>query len=325
MKGNRLFICTILFFVYSAMQLPAEMFRVKKTVIFDLTSSEEQPSQKAGINDAIAVLLPQDLTFIQGIELSIKIPSDIAACKNTIVYSLYTNVSPVPSAKNIDYSGEELYTGLYPGQYSWTISIPLVQGNTIKKNPYGDKTLIPDISRGFVFLRNQLAMKGIPQSVYDSTFEVSVRPILKEIGALKIVSVDQAPLKDISVIIDEKNAVTDRNGLILLKPGAHNVSVISDDYRNELRTVMIEKAGITVLNLDLKSIAPVVKIRTPEGTQVYVDGKKIDSAVLSNLESGEHIFRFEIGGYEVTKNIAIENGNTYDISIVIDANITKGE
>ena len=45
---------------------------------------------------------------------------------------------------------------------------------------------MPDASRGFVFLRNQLAMKGVPRSVMEAEFEVSAKTVLADFGALKV-------------------------------------------------------------------------------------------------------------------------------------------
>ena len=109
--GNSIFIPQNLF---------SDSFRVKKVVFLDMEkdntknsdedNSTQQEQVKVGINDAICIKLPKDLTFIQGIELNIKIPSLLARFPNTVIYSIYNNVSPVPSAKNIDFTGKE--TGL---------------------------------------------------------------------------------------------------------------------------------------------------------------------------------------------------------------------
>ncbi len=301
--------------------LHAEVFRVRQTVIVPLDSSETK--YYAGVNDAVAIMLPEDMTFIQGLEVSIKIPNAAAGYKNTIIYSLYNNISPVPSDKNIDYSGEEIYTGLYPGQLSWAVQIPLVKGNTIKKSPYSDKTLIPDTSRRFVFLRNQLAMKGVPQKVIDSQFELTVKPILSEKGALKIKTSETSSEKNISVTVDDKPVEIPSNGLIMLKAGVHSVSVSSEDSRDEFRTVVIEQAKINELFIDFKSVSPRVHLSVPEGTKVILDGEKEMSDRSFEIESGEHTIRFELGGYSVTKNLTVQEGKTYRISLSVDAVISS--
>ena len=86
--GNSIFIPQNLF---------SDSFRVKKVVFLDMEkdntknsdedNSIQQEQVKVGINDAICIKLPKDLTFIQGIELNIKIPSLLARFPNTVIYS----------------------------------------------------------------------------------------------------------------------------------------------------------------------------------------------------------------------------------------------
>ena len=314
--------------------LNAESFRVKKTVFLNLANSGLSESNGetdsslsetifAGINDCICINLPSDLTFIQGIELNIKIPQAITRCPNTIIYSLYDNISPVPPAKTIDYTGQELYTGVYPGLLSLTIQIPLVKGNTIKKTPYADKTLIPEHSRNFVFLRNQLAMKGIPEEVYSAQFEISAKPILINKGRL-IIKTNSAQLKNMAITVDDKIVELDKNNSCLLKPGLHNITITADSVRNENRSCMIEAAKNTVLEVNLKSTTPVLSINIPQGTQVFVNNQmtEIKNKSLS-LPPGEYTLKFILGGYEVVKQLTVQEGRTYSINVTLNADILE--
>lgn len=300
--------------------LKAEVFRTRKTVCLSVPASGATESKACGINDCVAAFLPQDTTFVQGVEITVKIPQALAAYRNTILYSLYNNVTPVPTEKGIDYSGTEIYSGLYPGQLAWTIVIPLVKGNTIKSSPYADKTLIPDASRGFVFLRNQLAMKGVPRSVMEAEFEVSAKTVLADYGALKVAAPADA---EYSVFVDDKPVTANEKGLVILKPGKRNVSIVSEKFRNETRAVMIAQGQVTELSLALQSVAPAVRVRAPEGTKVYVDGEEAKVNEALDLEAGEHIFKFNLGGYEVTKKVAIQNGKSYNISVNVDASVKE--
>lgn len=300
--------------------LKAEVFRTRKTVCLSVPASGATESKACGINDCVAAFLPQDTTFVQGVEITVKIPQALAAYRNTILYSLYNNVTPVPTEKGIDYSGTEIYSGLYPGQLAWTIVIPLVKGNTIKTSPYADKTLIPDASRGFVFLRNQLAMKGVPRSVMEAEFEVSAKTVLADYGALKVAAPADA---EYSVFVDDKPVTANEKGLVILKPGKRNVSIVSEKFRNETRAVMIAQGQVTELPLALQSVAPAVRVRAPEGTKVYVDGEEVKAGDALDLEAGEHIFKFNLGGYEVTKKVAIQNGKSYNISVNVDASVKE--
>ena len=65
--------------------------------------------------------------------------------------------------------------------------------------------------------------------------------------------------------------------------------------------------------------APAVRVRAPEGTKIFVDGNEVQAGEALDLEAGEHLFKFNLGGYEVTKKVAIQNGKSYNVSVNVDA------
>ncbi len=319
LKVSLLIFFAALFF-NAAAPVCAEVFRTHKTLCIQVPATGISETRKCGINDSIAAVLPEDLTFIQGIEIQVKVPQIVAKFRNTVIYSIYNDIAPTPSENRIDYSGTELYSGAYQGQLVWSILIPLARGNTIKQSPYADKTLIPDTKGGFVFLRNQLAMKGVPETVMSAEFEVSVKPILNGLGGLRITA--PADSGEYTVIVDEKPASPAESGVFILKPGRHNISIASENFRNEVRTVIIDEAQITDLSVELTSVKPSVKIHAPEGTKFFVDDLETDIKS-PDMSPGAHLLRFEIGGYEVTKNVTIQNGKSYTISVSVDAAIKE--
>ncbi|MCR5614407.1 PEGA domain-containing protein [Treponema sp.] len=329
------FIATIIFLsIFSGSFLFAESFRVRKTAIINVNPIEVTSGENAveavsstpvtaGINDCICVKLPDDLTFIQGIELNIKIPSPIVKCPNTIIYSVYENISPVPSEKTIDYTGKELYTAVYPGLMNLTIQIPLIKGNTIKKTPYADKTLIPEHSRNFIFIRNQLAMKGVPKDVFDARFIITAKPILLNKGRL-VIKTGGKKAENLSIIVDDKTVELDKENSCFLKPGLHNITISADSVRNENRSCVIEVAKTTTLEVDLQGTEPTLTVTMPAGTHVSVDGQSVE--VKNNslmLSPGEHTLHFSLGGYETVKQVNIQEGRSYSINVKLDADFTE--
>ncbi len=166
-KGKRHIQAILMLAAALAANAGAEVFRASKTVVLEAGESASE-GRGVGVNSCVSVTLPKDMTFVQGVEILVKIPQALASFQNTVLYSIYDNVAPFPSEGETDYSGRAVYSALYPALLSWSIAVPLVKGNTIAKSPYSDKTLIPDASRGFVFLRNQLAMKGVPQEAMEA-------------------------------------------------------------------------------------------------------------------------------------------------------------
>lgn len=320
---------TLLFLITSLLLLGAnaESFRVHKCVAIALNPKGESATYEAGINDGLAITLPEDIAFIQGIEITFKIPESIADYRNSVIYTLYKNISPFPTSERIDYTGVEIANGIFPPQLSWVVQVPISKANTFKETPYSDKIrAIPDFERGFVFLRTQLAMKGVPSSVINAKFAISVKPIYIDKGRLKlsISTPTQNEDKNYTVLIDEKPVTLDAKNRIMLKPGMHNVSIISDSYRNEHRTVMIERAEESALAIALSGTEPIITLTMPENTTVLSDGVELDTSSKSiYLAPGEHEIKFIVGGYEVTKQVVIQEGRTYNISLSIDAVITE--
>ena len=312
---------TITAFIFTAQ---AESFRVHKTHILAVSDVEYKGAENqeelkttvsAGINDAVCILLPEDLTYIQGIEVTIKIPAVLSKYPNSIIYSLYNNISPVPQDTTIDYTGKELYTALYPAKISQTLLIPLVQGNNIKQTPYADKTFIPDISRKFVFLRNQLAVKGMPREAMDSKYLVSAKPVYLNKGKFTLTTIPSKPA-NLIVTIDDKVTELDKNNSCFLKPGTHNVTITADGYRNENWSIMIETARESALNLELQSVAPTMQINMPQGTKVSVDNQNVEiKGSILELTPGEHILKFTLGGFEVVKQVTIQEGRSYSLHV----------
>ncbi|WP_407436996.1 carboxypeptidase-like regulatory domain-containing protein [Treponema sp.] len=324
-------ILSLLFLTVLPSSLCAESFRVRKTAVLSLESIRNQDGTidtnasstvNAGINDAIFIKLPEDLTFIQGIELNIKIPSIVTKCPNTIIYSIYENVSPFPSEKTIDYTGKELYTSVYPGLVSLTIQIPLIRGNTIQKTPYADKTLIPEHSRNFVFIRNQLAMKGVPQEINSAQFVITAKPIL--INKDRLVIRTKNKPSDLTVIVDDKQVELDKNNSCYLKPGVRNVTISAASARTENRSCIIEVGKNSFLDIDFQSTAPQVFISMPQGTHVTVDNQAADvkNGTLS-LAPGEHTLKFSLGGYEIVKQLTIIEGRNYSVDVKLDADVIE--
>ena len=113
--------------------LTAESFRVSKVhELAVLQAADSEGTAKLGINDSLAITLPEDQTFIEGLELKFDIPEAVASWMDSVACSVYANISPTPKASQIDYSGTRAYVKTLPGKLSWVLQIPLKKDNSIK-------------------------------------------------------------------------------------------------------------------------------------------------------------------------------------------------
>ncbi len=311
----------------AAVTLNAESFRVSK--VHELTvvqTAESEGTAKLGINEALAITLPADQTFIEGLELKFEIPEAVASWMDSVACSVYANISPTPKSTQIDYNGTRAYVRTLPGKLSWVLQIPLKKENSIKSNNYTTKvdTVITP-SKNVIFIRLQPVMKGVPEETLNSIIPITVKPILMNKGqlALKLVAPEKK-LAPCTLFIDDKMIPLTDNPKVLLDTGVHDISIISEAYRNEVRTVRIDRAKTTELTVEMKSLEPTLLITAPEGTEVRLDDVKC--TVFGKefvITEGEHKIKFSIGDYEIVRSITAIKGKTYTANFSLDLDISE--
>ena len=326
------FVCAkkVLFTLFLTMgiaALNAESFRVGKVhTLTVVQAADSEGTAKLGINEALAITLPADQTFIEGLELKFEIPEAVASWMDSVACSVYANISPLPKSTQIDYNGTRAYVKTLPGKLSWVLQIPLKKENSIKADNYTTKvdTVITP-SKNVIFVRLQPVMKGVPEETLNSIIPITVKPILMNKGqmALKLVPPEKK-LEPCTIFIDDKLVTLSEKSMILLETGVHDISIISDAYRNEVRTVRIERAKTTELKVEMKSLEPTLLITAPEGTNVMLDDTKCTTFGKEFvITEGEHKIKFTIGDYEIVRSINAIKGKTYTANFALDLEISE--
>ena len=311
-------------FALSCALASGENFRVRKVIPIALSGLHEKITVESGINDALWITLPSDLTYISGVELTLKVPEDIVTWRDSVAYMRYEKLDPEPSEKKQNYYGERSYINTIPGNFSLTLYIPISSEFAIKDSPYSVKLPLSQNQAG-IFLRFMMVMKGVPESLENAILEITAKPVLKNKGELALaISPASTEEKKYSVFIDDA-PVTDY-AKKFLTTGEHHLSVVSDSYRNELRTFRIEQAKSTSLSVKLRGIEPLLKILCPRDTQVFLDGEQIKVGTEPVVVTqGEHAVRFILGDYEIVKTVSAQNGRTYSVSLNVDASVSEEE
>lgn len=320
---------TLLLLITAVSNVSAETFRTHNTILLQMPDSGTANCE-AGINDMVTISLPSDTTFLQAVELEIKIPDIIAKYRDSVAYSFYTEVKPLSSGKRTDYSGKRQMINTLPERLSLNLTVPLTQNHTIKTSPY--TTILSDVynkNDNTVYLRFQLVMKGIPESFDDEKLQITVKPVYIDKGQLVLdtqfpLDLDHNPIeKPYTIFLDEK-PVTLENGKLILDTGRHHLSIISDFYRNETRTFTIEQAQNTNIQIQLRDIAPTLQFAIPEGTIVLFNGSQLENTKLPFIiEQGEHTLVFIIGDYEITKILQAVNGRSYVMNLSMNIDVTE--
>lgn len=314
-----------------------ENFRVHKTHIVDMNSETETVKATIGVNDALVLQLPKEPMFLKGLSFEIKIPKDVAEYRDSVAYSLYSQISPNPTQKTIDYSGNRLDINTFPGRLSCNLLVPLYNSVEFKETPYS--VVLPPAMNdksGLVFFRLQVVMKGTPLSIWSSNFLFEIKPILADKGILNLEikepSLENSPTEEIkkqtegspyTIFIDGQKPVY-KNDKLILSTGSHHISIVSDIYRSEVRTVTIDQAQTTDLEVILQDIIPLIEITAPQDAQVFLDSKEIENWTQPlPIVEGSHILRFVIGGYEKVQTFEAYNGKNYKFSVSLDVQMQE--
>jgi hypothetical protein len=299
-----------------------------------LLSSENPEGGRATMayNEALAVSLPRDSSFIQGFEIEIKTPQAYLALPNSLAYELWRRVDPAPDKNRYGYSGERIIVQPLPTRAGIVIQVPVRKDHSLKPSPYS--TLLPVVveSRDFPFIfKLEPVSKGIPPELENAQFQVKVRPILTDEGGLRL-SIrypeggEKAP---VVVTVDDKRLpeghYLDGKETFILKAGSHYVRVSSEKYRDENRTVSVEQGKTAELAIELQDTAPLVSIEAPDSAQLAIDGQKLgkDAKYPLPIEAGEHTVTCRIGDYVVMRKFTAFRGKSYKIVLSVDLQVQE--
>ena len=328
-KNLKQLIFSLVMLTSSFSMVAGESFRVSKVHIVEVSQKPNtENTEQLGINDSLCIKLPENNEFLEGLEFKFTIPESVAYWMDSVACSIYVDIKPTPEGSQIDYSGSKVFQRTLPNKLSWVLQIPLTENHTLKSNNCTqtiDTILTP--SNNIIFLRLQPVMKGVPEETLNAIIPITIRPILINKGKLKLTLLpptNEEELQNTSIFIDDEMVSLNEKDEILLETGVHNISIVSEAYRNEMRTVRIEQGSQTDLNVTLKSINPTLLITAPEGTIVTLDDLECDKLGQEfEITEGQHKIKFAIGNYEMVRTIDAIKGKTYKADFTLDLNITE--
>jgi hypothetical protein len=276
--------------------------------------------------DAVLVTLSPESAFLRGIEVELKVPQVYLKYRSSVGMSLYNGIKEIPKPGVVDFQLERLAFEIIPAKLQAVYHIPLRQGHGLKTSPY--VTVPTGIVQPQTFpllIRLMPLIKGLSEEIETMEFGLSIRPIIADEGALKlhIRTPDSKKDKPFTVLIDD-TVIPDFSKEQILKSGEHHLSIISEDYRSESRTFIIEKARTLDISIDLRDTTPILQFEAPDNTKVYLDDDLINNLRQpKTVEPGVHTVRFQVGDYSVVKQLTIEKGKTYKVILTVDVSVNE--
>jgi hypothetical protein len=278
-------------------------------------------------NHSALISLDTDLRFFKGIELDLTAPQIWLSYRESLAMVLYSDLDRIPVPGTADITGRQIIFQPLPGKIQNIYQIPLIPAHGLRSGPYSSVTVQVAPSSFPLLFRLMPVGKDLSEDFETMRFQLSVKPILSNEGAVRIRLRYPENLygKPVTLLIDDR--VIDKPGEeLLLKEGEHSLVVLSEYYRNESRRFLVERAKNTELLIELKDPAPLMSFEAPENARVFLDNLLITDILNPRaVEPGHHEVKFQISDYMIIKNILVQKGKTYRIALSIDINIWEDE
>jgi hypothetical protein len=316
-------------FLFLGYEAGAESFRV--LVAGNAEISLDNP---AGVsiplkyNGSAAISLAEEVRFFRGIELEISTPQLWLSHSGSLAMAVYTDLDKMPETGVADLQGKRIAFEPLPNKIQIVYQIPIRPSHGLRSSPYVTVPVGVILPSSFPLLfRIMPVIKGLSGELESMVFQLNAKPIFSDEGAVRLSPryPEQLQGKPFTVLIDDiliENPAEER----LLKEGEHHLMILSDDYRNESRRFVVERAKVLDLTIELQDPTPLMTFEGPENAKISLDDKPVSYAMGSiPLEPGVHEVKFQIGDYTIAKTVTVQRGKTYRMVLTVGLNVSESE
>ena len=327
MPGLRAFLTFYLLFPIISLQ--AESFRtIVESNIVITPESSSGITASLGIHSSLLINLGGETRFLRGIELEISAPQNWLSYRGSLVMSMHNNISPKNVTGTVDMEGSRIAFEPLPARLQIVYQIPIRQSHGLRTTPYVTVPAGITANDTFPVLFSLMpVVKGMTEEFESMTFNLTVRPILADEGAVTIIPRYPPLLRDrpFTVLIDDVS-IDNIGEKHFLKEGEHHLVIRSEDYRNESRRFLVERARILDLIVELQDPTPLIVFEAPQNAVIFLNNELISQThEPMAVEPGLHEVRFQVGDYTVIKNLTTQRGKTYRVALELDLAIHEAD
>ena len=316
-----------IFLLFPAIAVQAESFRTTVEGSIEVSPDKTAGSGVSlGINSSVLITMGAEKRFIKGIEIEISAPKSWLGQRGSLAMTVYNNLNPKTALGVADIDGRRIAFDPLPDKLQIVYHIPLRQSHGLRTTPYVTVPAgVTPIETFPLVFRIMPVVKGLREEIENMKFNLIVRPILSDEGAVRLIPRYPPQLRNrpFTVLIDD-TVISGLSEQYVLKEGEHHLVVLSEDYRNESRSFVVEKAKILDLIIELKDPAPLIVFEGPQNARIFLDNAPVQRrGEPIPVEPGQHEAKFQIGDYTITKALNIQRGKTYRVALDIDLTINE--
>ena len=312
-------------FLIPSVQAHSESFRAEVQGTLEVSHTKTaEASVSISIDGSILINIETDVRFIRGVELEITAPQAWLPYRGALVMMMFNSLN-LKSAEGItDFEGKRIAFEHLPSRLRIVYQIPIraqhgLRTTTSVTVPSG--VISPDSFP--ILFRLMPIEKGLPASFDYLKFNVTARPVLSGEGAIRLIPryPPQQRNRPFIVLIDD-NVVSNISEEIVLREGEHHLVILSDDYRNESRRFLVERAKVIDLIINLQDPTPIIIFEGPQNSSIYLNNVLVpDVREPLMAEPGTHEVKFQIGDYTIIRSLTVQRGKTYRVSLEVDLTI----
>ena len=314
-----------IFLLFPIISLQAESFRTTVEGSIEVSSDKTAGSGiSIGINSSVLITIGTEKKFLRGIEVEISAPKEWLGHRGSLVMSLYNNLTTKTAAGIVDIDGQRIAFDSLPDKLQIIYQIPLRQSHGLRTTPYVTVPAgITAIETFPLLFRIMPVVKGLQEEIENLKFNLIVRPILSDEGAVRLIPRYPPQLRNrpFTVLIDD-TVINNLSDQYVLKEGEHHLLILSEDYRNESRSFVVERAKILDLIIELQDTTPLIVFEGPQNALVFLNNAPVTHKQEPiPVEPGQHEVKFQIGDYTIIKTLNIQRGKTYLVTLEVDLTI----
>jgi hypothetical protein len=281
-----------------------------------------------GINSSVLINLSAETRFYRGIEIEISAPREWLAYRGSIAMVMYSNLNRQSAAGITDFDGSRFAFEPLPSRMQTIYQVPLRSSHGLRTTTFVTVPSEPVSPGAFpILFRLMPVVKGISDELETMVFNITIKPILSDEGAVRINTRYPPMLRDrpFTLLIDDV-LIENISEQLVLKEGEHHLVILSDNYRNESRRFIVERAKIFDLIIELKDPTPIIIFEGPGNASIYLNNVLIPrNREPISVEPGLHEAKFIVGDYTITKTINVLRGKTYRVALTIDLSVEESD
>jgi hypothetical protein len=319
----------IIYLLAFAVPAAGESFRTLLEGTLELSAdSPEGSSVNLAYNGSALISLRRGSRFLRGIELELSAPQAWLSQRGSLAMLVYAELNRLPSPGTNELEGRRIAFDSLPNKIKIIYQIPVRRSHGLKTTPYATVPADVTLPASFPLLFKLMPIvKGLSEEIEHMNFTLTVRPILADEGAVRLNFRYPEQLKDKSFIVLIDDVVVNNTAEEqILKEGEHHLVVLSEDYRNENRRFMVERAKRLDVVINLQDPTPLIIFEAPGNARIFLDNHPV---IRENgpipVEPGVHEAKFQVGDYTLTKNITIQRGKTYRVALAVDIGVEENE